>query len=41
LAVEKASIGSPGIYAFAYDKALQDIVLDRGASMLVRRIWRV
>jgi hypothetical protein len=41
LAVEKATCSDPGVYAFAYDQARHEIVLDPGASMLVRRIWHV
>jgi hypothetical protein len=34
-------MGRPGVYAFAYDKARNDIIFDAGASMLVRKIWSV
>jgi hypothetical protein len=34
-------MGTPGVYAFAYDKARNDIILDPGATMLVRKIWSV
>ena len=34
-------MGYPGVYAFAYDTARNDIIFDAGASMLVRKIWSV
>jgi hypothetical protein len=34
-------MGRPGVYAFAYDAARNDIIFDAGASMLVRKIWSV
>jgi hypothetical protein len=45
LAIDKVKrrgvMGRPGVYAFAYDKTLNDIIFDAGASMLVRKIWSV
>jgi hypothetical protein len=34
-------MGTPGVYAFAYDKTCNDIIFDPGASMLVRKVWSV
>ena len=34
-------MGTPGVYAFAYDAARNDIIFDAGASMLVLKIWSV
>jgi hypothetical protein len=35
----RGEMGCPGVFAFAYDKAKNDIIIDNGATMLVRKVW--